>query len=208
GLVGAATHDTEEIVVKPLWKPLERIGVFSGATILGTGRVALILDGLGLARRARVVREARDRSLGAAASATETKVADDRRRLLLFSAGGRRLALPLESVTRLEEVASVSLERASGRYAVQYRRGILPLAFRAEATTAATTEKRLPVVVVRTERGRSVGLVVDRILDVVDASVPRRDRSAIVQGAVTDLLDLDVVLRATDPTLLEESAAA
>src|SRR5262249_57045488 len=63
GLVVDAIHDTEEIVVKPLQKQLKGITVFAGATIMGDGKVALILDVLRLAHRANVVAEMRDRSL-------------------------------------------------------------------------------------------------------------------------------------------------
>ncbi len=55
GLVVDAIHDTEEIVVKPLQKQLKGISAFSGATIMGDGKVALILDVLGLAQKANVV---------------------------------------------------------------------------------------------------------------------------------------------------------
>ena len=48
-------NDTEEIVVKPLGKQLKGLSAFAGATIMGDGRVALILDVLGLAQRARIV---------------------------------------------------------------------------------------------------------------------------------------------------------
>ena len=52
GLVVDAIRDTEEIVVKPLQKQLKGISVFAGAAIMGDGRVALVLDVLGLAQRA------------------------------------------------------------------------------------------------------------------------------------------------------------
>jgi chemotaxis protein histidine kinase CheA len=63
GLVVEGIHDTEEIVVKPLGKQLKGIPVFAGATILGDGQVALILDVLGLAQRSGVISEVRDRTL-------------------------------------------------------------------------------------------------------------------------------------------------
>ena len=64
GLVVDEINDTEEIVVKPLGKQLKGIPTFAGATIMGDGQVALILDVLGLAQRANVVSEVRDRSVG------------------------------------------------------------------------------------------------------------------------------------------------
>ena len=62
GLVVDEINDTEEIVVKPLGKQLKGVASFAGATIMGDGRVALILDVLGLAQRAGVVAEVRDRN--------------------------------------------------------------------------------------------------------------------------------------------------
>ncbi len=55
GLVVDSVRDTEEIVVKPLQKQLKGIPVFAGAAIMGDGRIALVLDVLGLARRASVI---------------------------------------------------------------------------------------------------------------------------------------------------------
>ena len=60
GLVVEEIHDTEEIVVKPLGAPLKGITAFAGATIMGDGKVALILDVLGIAQRANVVADSRD----------------------------------------------------------------------------------------------------------------------------------------------------
>ena len=53
GLVVDGINDTEEIVVKPLGKHFKGIPLFAGATIMGDGRVALILDVLGIAQRLR-----------------------------------------------------------------------------------------------------------------------------------------------------------
>jgi two-component system chemotaxis sensor kinase CheA len=63
GLVVDDINDTQEIVVKPLGSQVKDVPAFAGATIMGDGRVALILDVLGLAQRAKVVSEARDRAL-------------------------------------------------------------------------------------------------------------------------------------------------
>jgi two-component system chemotaxis sensor kinase CheA len=48
GLVVDEINDSEEIVVKPLSKQLRGLNVFAGATIMGDGKVALILDVVGL----------------------------------------------------------------------------------------------------------------------------------------------------------------
>src|SRR5262249_54182776 len=83
GLVVDAIHDTEEIVVKPLQKQLKGISAFAGATIMGDGKVALILDVLGLAQRANVVSGVRERALTEKAAAAEPSA--DRQTVLLFA---------------------------------------------------------------------------------------------------------------------------
>jgi two-component system chemotaxis sensor kinase CheA len=79
-------NDTEEIVVKPLGKQLKGLTVFAGATIMGNGKVALILDVMGIARHAHVVSEVRDRELAEAEKrAQNTESGEARQTLSLFT---------------------------------------------------------------------------------------------------------------------------
>ena len=57
GLVVDTIQDTQEIVVKSLSKHLKAIRCFTGATIMGDGRVALILDIPGLAKSVHMLSE-------------------------------------------------------------------------------------------------------------------------------------------------------
>lgn len=219
GLVVDGVSDTEEIVVKPLGKELKGLSAFAGATIMGDGRVALILDVLGIAQRCNVVAEVRDRSLARAAQAS-SGAADERQTLLLVRVDDQgRMAIPLSMVARLEEFPRAAVERASGQDVVQYRGEIMPLVDLA-AFLGATPPDRAATealqVVVYHEHGRSVGLVVDRIVDIVEEHVALRHRgarrgvlgAAVVQGRVTDLLDVHGVIRAIDPGFFDESERA
>ena len=219
GLVVDEINDTEEIVVKPLGKQLKGIACFAGATIMGDGRVALILDGLGVAQHANVVNEVRDRSLTEKPK-TEA-AANHRQTLLLFDASkGSRMAIPLSMVARLEEFPRSKVERSGTQEVVQYRGQILPLIRVSDHVTsvsAATSDLQDPMqVVVYSELGRSVGLVVGRISDIVEEAIMvKRDAaaqgilgSAVIQEKVTDLLDVPAVIRAADPTFYTEKAAA
>jgi two-component system, chemotaxis family, sensor kinase CheA len=217
GLVVDGVSDTEEIVVKPLGKELKGLSAFAGATIMGDGRVALILDVLGIAQRANVISEVRDRNLveeGQKAGKNE----EDKRAVLLFRVRDQgRMAIPLSMVARLEEFPWDRLERSSGRHVVQYRNRILPLIDLCGVMDGRARDEGAPLqVVVYSEQGRSVGLVVDRILDIVEESIAEEHRaardgvigSAVIAGQVTDLLDVHGVIRATDPTFFERSNAA
>ncbi|MFZ0478641.1 MAG: chemotaxis protein CheW [Terriglobales bacterium] len=206
GLAVDEISDTEEIVVKPLGKHLKNISVFAGATIMGDGKVALILDVLGLAQHAHVVAENRDRSSADAESreAMESVRGKDRHPVLLFRLGeSGTMAVDLSAVARLEEFPPESLERAGDRETVQYRGQIMPLvrlshALGGSRETAAGQASALQVVVVYGEDGRNVGLVVDHILDIVDESYaldvktarPGVAGSAVIQRHITDIVDV------------------
>ncbi len=205
GLVVDSVNDTEEIVVKPLTSQLKRISVYAGATIMGDGRVALILDVLGMAQRAAVVTG--DRNSTRSQSMEQTcQEAGECQILLLLTAGKRRLGLPISQVARLEAVQPTQIETADGREVIQYRGDILPLLRLDEllglppGESGAEAPRR--VVVCRCGQ-TSVGLVVDQIADIVEvtAQVRREARTAgllaslVIQEQVTDLVDLAAVMR-------------
>jgi two-component system chemotaxis sensor kinase CheA len=217
GLVVDSITDTEEIVVKPLSPQLKSIPVYAGATIMGDGKVALILDVLGMAQRAHVVGEVHNQ-MPADDQRGASETPKDRHTLLVVKVGNRRLALMLSMVSRLEEIPTAAIEQAAGREVVQYRGQILPLV-RLGPLLGVTNDDHQTngfQVVVYSERGQSVGLVVDRIDDVVDSSVEafRRTQcdalfgSAIIQGRVTDLLDLPTLIHRAVPAFFDDSTSA
>jgi chemotaxis protein histidine kinase CheA len=228
GLVVDEINDTEEIVVKPLGKQLKGISTFAGATIMGDGRVALILDVLGVAQRAAVVSEIRDRAVVEKNAETESRQDDGESLLLLRGPDNGRMAMPLSLVARLEEFNRNSVETAEGRHVVQYRGQILPLIHlsstlperreqsRSLESSEPGVENEKIQVVVYTDQGRSVGLVVDRILDIAHEKAKAHRRmgregtlgSVVVQGRVTKLLDVKGIIQATDPNFFTEPGAA
>src|SRR5487761_1191506 len=124
GLIVDEVNDTEEIVVKPLGELLKGLSVYTGAPIMGDGRVALILDVLGLAQHAGVISEMRQRKLSEDATPAAER-AQERKTLLLFqSPDDGRMAISLSDVTRLETFSRSSIERAGEQQVVQYRGAI------------------------------------------------------------------------------------
>ncbi|MCY3002666.1 MAG: chemotaxis protein CheW [Planctomycetota bacterium] len=211
GLVVHRICDTEEIVVKPLGKLLKGLSSFAGATIMGDGRVALILDVMGLAQRARVVNQSRERSTKTSSTTSESS-AGQKRRLLLFRVGSDlRMAAPLEDAARLEEFAPDQIEVSGSTRVVQYRGDILPLVSLAELfgrpVEGAMNDPTAPgcpaaqAVVVKVGE-RTYGLVVDRILDIVEQELTVQRKAsrqgllgtAVIGGKVTDLIDVNSVI--------------
>jgi two-component system chemotaxis sensor kinase CheA len=209
GLVVDGISDTQEIVVKPLGKQLKSLNCYAGATIMGDGRVALILDVSGIAQLSGVVQESREKSTAEAHS--REYAGSEHQAFLLFRAGSfARLAVPLSLVARLEEISLSKIEHAGGKRVVQYRGRILPLASLApilDPGAADTAGLQDPAQVVVFSKGeRSIGILVDQILDIVEDQVTVRQAaarkgligSAVIGKKVTDLLDLHTVIQAAD----------
>lgn len=225
GLVVDEINDTQEIVVKPLDQQIKGTTALAGATIMGDGHVALILDVLGLAQKAHVISEARDKALAEAEAAARlnAQAVNLTETLLLVQVGDRRLAVPLSLVARLEEFPRTQVENANGRTVVQYRNEIMPLvdiayAIGANPQAYYDEDNDNLHVIVYTSNGRSMGLMVDSILDIVDEPITTGEAqdgtgvrgSAVVQGKVTDIVDVIELVRSIDPTFFvgTESAEA
>ncbi|MGB8650544.1 MAG: chemotaxis protein CheA [Mycobacteriales bacterium] len=209
GLVVEGVTDTEEIVVKPLGRQLKGIATFAGATIMGDGRLALILDVLGLAQQAKVVSENRERAALTGLSAVDGGAERTESMVVLRVGAEARVALPLALVARLEEFPRSALERGGGQDVVQYRGQIMPLVDVAKELGLPDdpVESDLLQVVVHHVEGRTVGLVVSEIVDIVEDHLvverisTRRGLlgSAVLQGRVTDLLDVSAVVASVAP---------
>jgi len=193
GLVVDGVSSTEEIVVKPLGSLMRSIHAFSGATIRGDGRIALILDTAGIARHAQVVATAKA-VLNEFGSAT-TEQAGATSKVLVVARGEERLGIDLTKVDRLEQFDPDLVEHSDHFDVIQYRDGILPLV----SLSPGTPPSGGRLVTIVFDRGNSlVGLVVDRIIDIVEAPLglnlegPRG--SIIVRDRVTEMLDIDASL--------------
>jgi two-component system, chemotaxis family, sensor kinase CheA len=233
GLVVDEINDSEEIVVKPLRRQLKAVKTFAGSTIMGDGRVALILDVLGLAQRASVVTEAREHSLGEKGSVSRDITVEKRRYLLFEGPGGSRMAMPLDTLARLEELPSTDVEKAGKQWVAQYRGEILPLInlefaleerrHTRQSVKLRASESEAPLqVLVCNHQGRSVGLVVEQILDIIEdsaelkypASRPGVLYSTVINERVTELIDIPAILHtagfgsAEGKTALAKSAEA
>lgn len=195
GIVVDRVFDTEEIVVKPVAPILRHITMFSGNTILGDGSVIMILDPNGIARATGVTAdsEVEDNRANAITAGIRS---DGSTSLLLFRAGDQTpKAVPLGLVARLEDIPVERIEMSGDTPVVQYRGKLMPMV--PVAGHWAASESGRQAVLVFTEGDRTMGLMVDEILDVLEEPLviqPGSDRlgylgSAVVAGRVTDVID-------------------
>jgi two-component system, chemotaxis family, sensor kinase CheA len=240
GLVVDEINDTEEIVVKPLRKQLKTVKTFAGSSIMGDGKVALILDVLGLAQRAGVVTETRNRALTEKPTESAATAGEKETFLLFAGPGDCRMAIPLSTLARLEEFPVAQVEMSGSQWVTQYRGQILPLIrlnvvlqeqereqqkgrrnkLRTMQAPPPPDSGPIQVLVLHHE-GRSFGLVVERILDIVEDRADVKSAatrasvlySVVIGDRVTELLDVPAVLRSADlnaarPALAMKSAEA
>ncbi len=196
GIVVDGVFHTEEIVVKPMSSKLRHIALFSGNTILGDGAVIMIIDPNGVAQAfGNTVA-----SQLAAAQPTDGReaVSDEASTsLLVFRAGSSQpKAVPLSLITRLEEIDAHKIELSNGRHMVQYRGHLMPLiSMSDEVRVKAEGAQSL---LVFSDGSRSMALVVDEIVDIVDDNLdiqvasdnPGVLGSAIIRGQATEIIDV------------------
>ena len=166
GIIVDKVFDTEEIVVKPVSPVLRNISVFSGNTILGDGSVIMILDPNGIAGELGEVTVAEQQEIGGAHHQITSE--RDRETMLLFKGGDDTpKAVPLALIARLEEIDCESVEYSNGKPLVQYRGRLMPLVPVSEPLDLASKKGRQPILVF-TDGDRSMGLVVDEIVDIIE----------------------------------------
>jgi len=171
GLVVEELHDTVEIVVKPLGRHLKGLHDYAGATILGDGRVAVILDVAGLAARASLT--AGTAETASRQGAAETASGGELHALLLFhNAPEETCAVPIEQVSRIERVRPAQIQHLGGRRTMQYCGASLPLvSLQDTAAVGELTGEQQWVVIVFERLGRPLGLLAAEPLDMVETAL-------------------------------------
>jgi two-component system chemotaxis sensor kinase CheA len=195
GIVVDGVFHTEEIVVKPMSTKLRHIDMFSGNTILGDGAVIMIIDPNGIAK-ALGASGVSSHEISEENAASRASAAEQLTSLLVFRAGSSQpKAVPLGLVTRLEEIATDKIELSNGRYMVQYRDQLMPLV--QMAGVSVQTSGSQPILVFADD-GRSMGLVVDEIIDIVEERLHIEVAgsedgilgSAVIKGHATEVIDV------------------
>ncbi len=209
GLIVDRLQDSEEIVIKPLGRHLQQCKGYAGATIMGDGRIALILDVANLARMAELTSlEGVDKANELADAAKEAiRASKDKQALLIFrSSLEEQFGVPLNQVERVEKIKRSDIEDVGGRRVMQYRGGSLPLVSIDEvAMVQPLADQDDLLVIVFHLAGKDIGLLSIGPIDAIEIAVdvdevtlkqPGIMGSAIISGHTTMLVDIfDIVQR-------------
>ncbi len=215
GLVVDAIHDSEEIVVKPLGKHLKHIHAFAGTTLMGDGRVALILDVVGLTSALKLRGE---ESLKQAQLLEEkAKMDEERQFLLLFTVAPQEFfAIPLALVNRLDKINATDIEYVGGREVIQYRGHSIPV-IRLEnyLSISPLPEQDEYHLIIFHMNHQDVAFLVSQIEDSLDIAIDvdettfKQDGilgSAIIKDKTTLFIDVYQIIQMFDPEFFEKGA--
>jgi len=196
GIVVDQVFDTEEIVVKPVAPILRDLQTFAGNTILGDGKVIMILDPNGIVNQ--IGDNMKDTSgLGMEEEEEHASAKDDREAILLFGAGDNNYrAVPLSLVARLEEIDVTAIEKSDGKPVFQYRGRLMPLVT-LDDSYQLKEEGRQPVLVF-TDGEQTMGIAVDEIIDILEdeidieltSGIEGQVGTAVINGNATEIIDV------------------
>lgn len=212
GLVVDELNDSEEIVVKPLGRDLKKCKGYAGATIMGDGRVALILDVSNLAQMAGLMSvEATSRAAEVAEAEMEARRnSQDKQALLIFrNAEDEQFTAPLNLVERIEKIKKTDVENVGGKRVIKYRGGTLPLFSIDEvASVKPLADLENMLVIVFVVANREVGLLAMGPVDAqdvnltIDGTTLRQEGimgSAIINDQTTLLVDIFEIVKTLNP---------
>ncbi len=215
GMIVDELFDSEEIVVKPLDDFLSNSKIYVGATILGDGQVAMILDVIGIS-------DIKDLEAMEGASAEIEEDIDDlgsdvQELLLVHNHPEEQFAIPVSLVSRIERIHCNQIERTGTRASMQYLGGHLILfSLEDAAAVSSRPETDYLYVLVFTVADHEVGLLVSELVDItsqaVDVSVEGFVQAGImgsttISGRTTLMVDLYDLVRRLEPTWIEEHNA-
>lgn len=211
GLIVDAVYDSVEVVVKPLGRHLKDQNVYSGATIMGDGKVALILDIRGLADKGelKAISETEQEKNKASTKEDEVDGATHQTLLIFHNGPDEACAVPLEQVLRVEQIYARDIEMRSGKKIIQYRGGSLTVYALEEVANVEILEAREKlIVIIFNVAGTEIGLLATQPLDVVDQKLILDDKilrqsgiagSTIIDGRTTLLVDVHEIVQIINP---------
>ncbi len=219
GLIVDQLQDSEEIVIKPLGRHLQQCQGYAGATIMGDGRIALILDVANLAKMAGLTTlEGTDKTGGLGDTEGDAiGTSKDKQALLTFnSSAEEQFAVPLNQVERVEKIKQTDIEDLGGRRVMQYRGGTLPLVSIDEvATVQPLADQDDIVVIVFHLGGKDIGLLATGPIDAIEIAAVIDDitlkqpgimGSTIINGQTTMLVDIYEIVQTINPDWFSDQA--
>lgn len=219
GLIVECIRDIEEIVVKPLSQFIKNCKCFSGATIMGDGRVAMILDVSGLVATSGLsfseINAEEERRLQESAFLNGNRAQQQNQSILLFNSADQEIfALPLSKILRLEQFKMSDVERIGNRKFLPHQGKSILLIFLDDYLPVTPVSHTIEeaFLILPLEGSGQAGIVATRIIDALDITIeleksfmqhPGVQGSAVINNHVTLFLNFAGLLESAG--MLKES---
>ncbi len=214
GLIVDEILDTADIVVKPLARFLKPISIYSGATVLGDGSVAFIMDVLGIAQKHLGESVHQEQQVADKYSEFSQNNVEPREYVLVSLAAKAKHAIPLTMVSRMEEIKTSTIELSGNQRVVRYRGAILKILNLNDVLgyPSEKTERDITQIIVTRVNDQMFGLEVDQIIDVLstrdflDDSVVSHQAitgNLVTQNEIIVVIDVEKVVETIQPNVLE-----
>lgn len=198
GIIVDRVYDTEEVVIKSISSLLKNTNIFAGNTILGDGRVIMILDPAAIARKFNVEKELHNlRAETEKHQAMQIKSREEKASMLVFKAGdGARKAIPLAMVSRLHVFKESDITLSDDKIVVKYNENLMQLSLVAPKTQKMGNGKITALIVADDRSGAAMGLVIDQVIDIVEGSLnltTTTTREGIIGSMILGDMTVDVL---------------
>ncbi len=195
GLIIDKIVGTEEIVVKPLHQAIKSLGIYSGATIMGNGKTALILDVGGISRHAGItlaerIMDEREKEFSS----------DEMQSVLLFKSGLKeQLALSLSLIKRIEPFLMKDIEVIGDKEYLTVD-GVSTQIIRLDniLNISPVAEQKKMYLILPRHLKRPIGILMSSFIDVIDTNVHLDTTSYQAEGLLGTAIINDVMTLFTD----------
>ncbi|MDF2954298.1 MAG: Chemotaxis protein histidine kinase CheA [Thermodesulfobacterium sp.] len=208
GLLVDKIFASEEIVVKPLGKWFKNIPIYSGATIMGDGKLALILDVIGLSQFVGISMEEVEKKYESAKAKIKTS-SEETIFILLFDVGKDRLALPIALISRLDKIKASEIQISGGKEIIIYKDEVIPI-IRLEnyLPLQGASDQENYNVLFFTERGKTCGILCSNIVGTLETTLDVEEGiynnpgilgHRIIDGKTVLFIDIYKIIEMYDP---------
>lgn len=194
-----AVLDSEEIVVKPLGRHLSNLPLLAGATILGDGEIAMILDSAGIANRVALSNDSTDASEDDAKGKQACGSSADTRLLLVATSESDEFAIPMDLISRIERIDASEIDSVGSHKVLRYQGGTLPLVSIDEVVKVDEVAQPKYVHIVVFKIGETeVGLIAPLLRDIQQFDLSRKATEHQEDGVAGIIVMNDVTTRLLD----------
>ena len=218
GLIVDEIIGTEEIVVKPMHSSVRKLSIYAGATIMGDGKVAMILDTEGVSRHVNITDNVEAEQKSNEANATKSKEKEIQTVLLFQNGPQEQFAVSLPLIKRIERIPAANIEMVGNQeYITLEGNSLRILRLNSHFNVSPCVDNEEMFLLLPKHMKRNFGILVSKIIDTEETSLDLDVESYVEDGILgthiirdkmTLYVDIFRLIELSDPSWFEERRKA